>query len=859
MNTLIKFLLFIFFISLPLNGSDKLEKVSLQLLWKHQFEFAGFYIAKEKGYYKDLGLDVQLKEFEFGTNITNDVLSGKSDFGIGRSSLILDKLRDKDIVLLGALYQSTPYVLMTKKRSDIQSIKDFKDKKIMLTDNLESLVAINSMMRSQGINQDDYTKVAHTFNAQDILNGKADIMTVFLSNEPFTLYNMGQDYKIFDPKDYGFDFYSDIIFSSKKFALQSPSKVDRFYKATLKGWKYAFKNIDETVELILKKYNTQNKTKDAYVFEANILKTLAYKQDVEFGHLDELRIKEIANLYKLLGMTKKSNEHLKDLIYKNKFDDARFSQTELNYLKKHPVIKMCSNPNWEPIEFLNTSTKFPDGIAIDTMKLLEKSLKKSIKFEYVPTSSWTQSQQYLKEKKCDILPAAIKTKKREKYANFTQSYLQYPLAIITKNDKPFVNNIEQIINKTISRKKDSGLISKLKSKYPNIDILETKDYLESIQMVSKGEAYCTIATLPVASYYINKFAINNLHIAGYTKMSYDLSIAVRDDMPILLSILDKTLSKLTSYEKKQIYDKWATVKLSQKFDYSLIWKIVIVILILILVVVYWNYKLKSLVVQKTKELEELNLELEQKVQSQVEELRNKELALMEQSKMAQMGEMIANIAHQWRQPLSTISVSSSSMKLQKLTENLSDDDFYKHVDMITNTTQFLSETINNFRDFLKDNKEKFTFDLQEHIDKTLNIVSSTLSNNNIKLLKEYSDCKINIHSIPGEITQVILNIINNAKDVLLEKDIDDKWIKITAKKQDDKAVLIIEDNGGGIPNDIINKIFDPYFTTKHKSQGTGLGLHMSYKIITSSLDGKIYVKNSDNGAQFFIELTLKEE
>jgi len=851
-----RFFIFLFFISLSLNASDKLDKVSLQLLWKHQFEFAGFYIAKEKGYYKDVGLDVELKEFEFGTNITNDILSGKSDFGIGRSSLILDKLRDKNIVLLGALYQSTPYMLMTKKRPDIQSIKDFKNKKIMMTDDLESLVAINSMMRSAGINDGDYTKVPHTFNAKDILNTKADIMTVFLSNEPFELYKMGKDYKIFDPKDYGFDFYSDIIFSSEKFIVENPSKVNKFYQATLKGWEYAFKNIDETVDLILNNYNTQKKTKDAYIFEANTLKALAYKEGVEFGHLDELRIKEIANLYKLLGMTKKSNDHLSGFIYKDGFDDASFTKNELQYLKNNKTIKMCSNPNWEPIEFLDDGSKSPSGISIDTMKLLEKKLQNTIKFEYVPTSSWRQSQQYLKEKKCDILPAAIKTSKREKYANFTQSYLQYPLAIITKNDKPFVNNIDQIIDKTISRKKASGLISKLKSKYPKINILETKDYLESIQMVSKGKAYCTIATLPVASYYIHKFAINNLHIAGYTKMTYNLSIAVRDDMPILVSILDKTLLQIDNKEHKEIYDKWATVKLSQTIDYSWIWKISFVIVILILIIVYWNYKLKSLVVQKTKELEELNLKLEQKAEVQVQELRGKELELMEQSKMAQMGEMIANIAHQWRQPLSTISVASSSMKVQKLTHTLSDDDFYEKVDMITNTTQFLSETINSFRDFLKDNKEQYTFNLEDHIDTTLNIVSSALFNNNIQIIKEYSNEQINLNSIPGEITQVFLNIINNSKDVLLEKDVEYKMIKITSKKDNDKVIITIEDNGGGIPESIINKVFDPYFTTKHQSQGTGLGLHMSYKIVTSSLNGKLYVQNSDIGAKFFIELPL---
>ena len=290
------------------------EKISLQLLWKHQFEFSGFYIAKEKGFYKAEGLDVNIKEYDFGMDITKDVLDGKSDLGIGRSSLVLDKLNGANITILNALYQNSPYVLIAKEREDLKSVKDFKNKKIMLSD-ASSVAAISSMMHINNIDEGDYQFIPHNFNIDDLINGKVDLMSIYLSNEPYELKEKGIKYTIFDPKDYGFNFYADIIFTSKQYLDKNEKKIQKFQKASIKGWQYAFSHIDETVDFILKKYNSQNKTREALIYEAKALKNLAYDKDTEFGSISELRIKEITNIYRLLGLTNKSNEHLEGFIY----------------------------------------------------------------------------------------------------------------------------------------------------------------------------------------------------------------------------------------------------------------------------------------------------------------------------------------------------------------------------------------------------------------------------------------------------------------------------------------------------------------------------------------------------------------
>lgn len=241
--------------------------------------------------------------------------------------------------------------------------------------------------------------------------------------------------------------------------------------------------------------------------------------------------------------------------------------------------------------------------------------------------------------------------------------------------------------------------------------------------------------------------------------------------------------------------------------------------------------------------------------------KQQELNVIEQAKLASMGEMIANIAHQWRQPLSVISTASTGMQLQKEYGLLKDDEFYKTCDAINDNVQYLSQTIDDFQNFIKNDSVQKYFKLDENIQKFLSLISATIKSCDINLTLDL-DSSIQINGYENELIQCYMNIFNNAKDAMKEQK--EKLLFMSTYMKDNRVVISIKDNAGGIPLDIMSKIFEPYFTTKHKFQGTGLGLHMTYNLIESGMGGNIEVINRtfeyDNkefqGAEFLITLPL---
>jgi PAS domain S-box-containing protein len=232
--------------------------------------------------------------------------------------------------------------------------------------------------------------------------------------------------------------------------------------------------------------------------------------------------------------------------------------------------------------------------------------------------------------------------------------------------------------------------------------------------------------------------------------------------------------------------------------------------------------------------------------------------MQEQSKMAAMGDMIGNIAHQWRQPLTTIATKATGSIFQKEMGLLSDEVFHDNMESINESAQYLSQTIDIFRNFIRGSGEIVHVNVKKEIEDSFKIVEGSLKNYHITLNEYFEDGDFIVESKEGELVQVVINILNNAKDALLEKKIENPIIDIKLQKQNQQAIITIEDNAGGIPKDVLPKIFEPYFTTKHQSQGTGLGLQMSYEIITNSFHGKLYAKNTEKGAKFFIELPLMD-
>ena len=223
-------------------------------------------------------------------------------------------------------------------------------------------------------------------------------------------------------------------------------------------------------------------------------------------------------------------------------------------------------------------------------------------------------------------------------------------------------------------------------------------------------------------------------------------------------------------------------------------------------------------------------------------IKEKEKILQQQSKMAAMGEMIGNIAHQWRQPLSVISVSASGIKLYQEEGLYTKEDLKDFIEAILHSTKYLSDTIDDFRNFYKDDLEKSDFEVKKSIDKTINLLNTEFIKEEIEVVY-LGESNLFIHGIENQFLQVIMNILNNAKDALVEKDIKNRHIFIDLYKKNDKTYIEIQDNAGGVNEDIMEHIFEPYFTTKHKSLGTGIGLYMSEEIVTKQLNGKLFVYN----------------
>lgn len=270
-----------------------------------------------------------------------------------------------------------------------------------------------------------------------------------------------------------------------------------------------------------------------------------------------------------------------------------------------------------------------------------------------------------------------------------------------------------------------------------------------------------------------------------------------------------------------------------------------------------TWTLTDITEQKENEqkIRQLNESLHVEVQQQLEILREKDKQLQYQSRLAQMGEMIGHIAHQWRQPLAAISATTGFLSAKLMLDQFETKEFYEEIGRIEKYAAHLSQTINDFRNFFKLTKHKEKTTLESIVEETLGIVKPLLINKNITVLSSY-ECHKELLTFRGELGHVVLNILKNAEDVLLENHVENPMIRIRTFCDKQSAHLAIEDNGGGIDEAIIEKIFEPYFSTKSYKEGTGVGLSMSKTIVEEHCEGKLDAINTDKGVCFTISLPL---
>ncbi len=826
------FLFFVVFTSLTFS-----DKIKLQLQWKHQFEFAGFYAAKERGFYKDAGLDVEFVEYRDKTNIIEDVLSNKAQYGITYSNIVSSYLDGKPVIFMANFFKQSALALVAQK--DIKLPKDLIGKKIM---GIDGNLMIMSMFKKFGLNREQYTVVKPTFNIDDFIDKKIDAMAIFTTNETYFLDKKSIKYTLFNPSVYGAEFYDMNLFTSKNELSQNPNRVKAFKETSIKGWQYALENQNEIIELIIKKYNTQNKSKEALIYEAKQIENLMLPKLYPIGSIDKTRVKMIAENFIELGLIdKKTRLNFDNFIYSNLIKNVNLTQKENTYLNKKQSITMCIDPDWLPFEAIDKYGQHV-GMSSKYTNIFSKII--DIPIGLVRTKSWVQSLEFIKQKKCDILPFAMQTPKREKYMNFTSPYFYSNLVVVGREFELFVGNFKELTDKKIGITKGYAYFELLRDKYKNINLVEVNSLEEGLKLVKNNKLSGFIEALEAVGNKIQNEYLGELKVIAKLDEHLGLSIATRGDEPLLNTIFQKAINKLTPGDHANIKNRYLPVTIEQKFDYSLFYKIVFLIFVVILFVLYRQYLLHK-----------LNRDLQTKVKEELKKSKDKDNMIYQQSKLVSMGEMIANISHQWRQPLASLNGILVNLDYEYEHNKLNKKSFNKYLNEAEELTTYMSNTIEDFSNFFNPKKTKESFNIKELLLNTQKLLSVSLENKQISL-EIKSDEKIEINSYKSELMQVILAIINNAKDAYISKSIEDKKITISLY-QDEKHIFIdILDHAGGVDEKIIDKIYEPYFTTKHKSLGTGLGLYIANTIITGSLNGELLVQNVDNGAKFTIKLTI---
>jgi PAS domain S-box-containing protein len=358
-------LLILAILFLAVQPAHALEKATIQLKWLHHFQFAGYYAALEKGFYSEAGLDVTILEGGPTAEVEKDVVTGRADFGTGTSALLLNRAQGQDLVVLGQVFQHSPAVFLTPRKTGIHSVVEMKGRRFMYSNQHGDMLAL---LKMHGIDESGILKIPHNGDPRDLIEGKADVMLAYNFNEPFVMEQSGEPYLTFSPLTSGIDFYGDNFFTTRKLLNERPQFAQAFRDASLRGWQYALNNKKEIVDLIIAKYSN-GKNREWLLFEANQLESLVQPNLVELGYQSPSRWKRISETYSDLGMLPKGFDPT-PIIYVPKINsDYRLLITAILI-----SVAIISALSWLVFTFrrLNTSLKGQ----IEERKQAEDALRK---------------------------------------------------------------------------------------------------------------------------------------------------------------------------------------------------------------------------------------------------------------------------------------------------------------------------------------------------------------------------------------------------------------------------------------------------------------------------------------------------
>ncbi|MFT7824106.1 MAG: EAL domain-containing protein [Sulfurimonas sp.] len=577
---------------------DHNHTVTLQLKWKHAFQFAGFYMAKEKGFYRDAGLEVRFQEKSPDITIADEVISGRAEYGVSDSALVLDRIEGEKVIALRAIFQHSPLALIALRSSAIHTIQDIQGHRVMISPESHQNVSLMAMLKSHYIDDKKIEITPMSFDLNDLVNGKTDLFTGYTTDQPYTLKKMGIEYVLFSPMAYGFDFYGDILFTSEEELRDHPKRVEKFVEASMKGWYYALEHSDETIDTILQKYNTQQFDEKKLRFEAMETRKYTGIDDGLFGKLDKAKLKEIANAFAILGHAADS-DRLKSMIYQSPTETSSMKRRpektygipitveEQHYLHEKEAIRYCYPPDLKPFSFVKDGKLA--GIAAEYIEIFERHL--GIPMEAVPPRNMKESLEKTIKGECDLHLAMISSEQFSDQVDFTRPYIEDSIVLATKADEVFIPDLHKLKNKKVGILEKSSLYYRLKDIYPSIEFVPFETIREGLDALNHGEIFGYTSSMVILSYLIQHEYSSQLRISGKFNQPFYWSLGIHKSEPILLTLMNRLVKAVEPDVSQRIFSRWVSVKYEKGVDFDLIWKMTGGSILLFSALLLWNRRL----------------------------------------------------------------------------------------------------------------------------------------------------------------------------------------------------------------------------------------------------------------------------
>lgn len=535
-------------------NQENLVKVSLQLQWKHQFEFAGFYAAKEKGYYAEAGLDVEIREYIQGKEIIASVLSGEATFGIQYSTDIRARMEGKPVILLANYFKRSPLALAV--RPDIYFPGDLKGKEVMGEKHELGSANFAQMFRQFSMTTDDFSIVPHTFNIDKFIHHEVDAMTVFLTNEVYHLRQAKVPFNIIDPNNYGVPFYDVNVFTSESVVNRKPEAVKAFIEASNKGWKYALANPEEIVDLILAKYNTQNKTKEHLLYEADKTQRMVQPDIYPIGSIDPVRIRKIEELFVSEGVAQTIVAPEDFIFGLRKQERIDLTPAEQDFIQKHPTLKVVKSFHQPPftIHEGHSVTGYLHDLLFEALNIA------GLKARYVQGGkTYDAMVEAIQKGEADLLPNMNSTRKLSDHVARTRPVVTTPNAVVGKITSPEIRTVSDLFGAKVAVVKGYAQDQHL-NRFPQIQKVHVLNNDGGFEAVRMGRADYFLNNLANSSYIIQKSFATDLRVSG--ELPYDdfpplsLSFAVSRKYAELETIVRKSLTAIPMETRIRLRKRW---------------------------------------------------------------------------------------------------------------------------------------------------------------------------------------------------------------------------------------------------------------------------------------------------------------